>query len=169
MEPWLQHSLAQSREMLGGAWLDLYLNAPLWRFWWSSSLTGYGLAGAMMPSVDRVGRYFPLLAFAVAPQDSDFALPSLADDDWYARVENALLGALSHDAELEPLLAALDSAGHAPRAALAARKMGGSLWWSLAKGDGQPRRAAWPQLPPPTAFAGMLDETAATQSADAQP
>ncbi|MEM8664656.1 MAG: type VI secretion system-associated protein TagF, partial [Pseudomonadota bacterium] len=117
---------------------------------------GSGLAGAMMPSVDKMGRYFPLLAFAVAPQGADFALPSLSDDAWYHDLETALLSTLTQDAELEPLLAALDSLTQGPRAATQTRRVDGSLWWSLSADNAPPHRAAWPELPPPTAFADML-------------
>ena len=65
---WLQEELAGSRASLGEHWLDCYLVGPLWRF-----ALGPGLcetrayAGVMMPSVDRVGRYFPLTVATPLP------------------------------------------------------------------------------------------------------
>lgn len=60
-DSWLQQCLAQSRETLGGAWLDTYLTSPVWRFALAPSVCGAeAVAGILVPSVDRVGRYFPL-------------------------------------------------------------------------------------------------------------
>ena len=60
-DPWLQRGLAESRSRLGADWQELYLTFPVWRFvlppgWFGSS----GWCGILMPSVDRVGRHFPL-------------------------------------------------------------------------------------------------------------
>jgi type VI secretion system protein ImpM len=60
-DEWLQHCLTQSREQLGGAWLDAYLSGPIWRFVLAEGVCGTGAyAGILAPSVDRVGRCFPL-------------------------------------------------------------------------------------------------------------
>lgn len=155
VEPWLQEGLAQSRESLGKGWLEAYLAAPLWRFWWARSLTGAGAAGVLMPSVDRVGRYFPLIAFALAPRGMDFALPSPADEPWYLALETALLGALDEDASLETLLSALAALPAGP-AATPAEPGDGSLWWTIGGEAIPPRKAAFPAFPPPSAFSDML-------------
>lgn len=154
VEPFLQGGLAQTRESLGSAWLDAFRAAPLWRFWWSRTLTGAGAAGVLMPSVDRVGRYFPLLALALAPQGQDFALPTAADDAWYLAVENALLGALDETADLDALLARLEALPPGP--VPATTQHAGSLWWTLG-GDGiPPRRMAYPAFPPAADFPGLF-------------
>jgi type VI secretion system protein ImpM len=60
-DAWLQRCLAQSRETLGDAWLDTYLTSPVWRFALAPAVCGAAaVAGIVVPSVDRVGRYFPL-------------------------------------------------------------------------------------------------------------
>src|SRR5258708_24084918 len=60
-DPWLQQCVHASRESLQEAWLPSYLTSPLWRFVLSESVCGSGAyAGLLAPSVDRVGRYFPL-------------------------------------------------------------------------------------------------------------
>lgn len=156
VEPWLQESLAQSRESLGKGWLELYLAAPMWRFWWARSLAGAGAAGVLMPSVDRMGRYFPLLGFVLAPREVDFALPSAADDGWYLALETALLSALSEAATLEGLLDELALLPPAPGVKAEGERVDGSLWWTVGDGSAATRKAAWPGFPPPAAFAGML-------------
>src|ERR1700733_5055101 len=60
-DAWLQSCLAQSRETLGDKWLDTYLTSPVWRFALAPAVCGAAaVAGILVPSVDRVGRYFPL-------------------------------------------------------------------------------------------------------------
>lgn len=64
-DEWLQRALAHSRQSLQEAWLDAYLTSPVWRFALAEGVCGTGAyAGVMVPSVDRVGRYFPLTIVA---------------------------------------------------------------------------------------------------------
>ncbi len=66
---WLQECLAASRSALGGRWLDVYLTSPAWRFVCAAGACGSEpVAGVIVPSVDRVGRYFPLTIVATLPQ-----------------------------------------------------------------------------------------------------
>ena len=59
-ETWLQEVITNSREQLGELWLDHYLTCPLWRFVLSPGICGeQAWGGVLMPSVDRVGRYYP--------------------------------------------------------------------------------------------------------------
>jgi type VI secretion system protein ImpM len=61
---WLAAGLLALREANPAGWLDAYLASPSWRFLLlPGALAGepgrQGWAGVLMPSVDRVGRYFP--------------------------------------------------------------------------------------------------------------
>jgi type VI secretion system protein ImpM len=99
---WLQDAIAMSAQQLGADWLDTYLTAPIWRFLLSPGICGQGpMLGVMMPSVDRVGRYFPLtLAVTVA----DCATPAkamLTAGAWFDEVEQLALSALEDDADLD--------------------------------------------------------------------
>lgn len=68
LDDWLQDCIGTSRRQLGDAWLGAYLNAPIWRFVLGAGVCGAPpVAGVMMPSVDRVGRYFPLVLAAQLP------------------------------------------------------------------------------------------------------
>ncbi len=58
-DDWLQRGMAATREALGDGWLDSFLTAPVWRFLLPAGSAGPAMAGVLMPSVDRVGRYFP--------------------------------------------------------------------------------------------------------------
>lgn len=62
---WLAAGLAALRDAAPQAWLEAYLGSPSWRFLLMPGvMRGVpgqgGWAGVLMPSVDRVGRYFPL-------------------------------------------------------------------------------------------------------------
>ncbi|GAB4274477.1 MAG: hypothetical protein Kow0065_22810 [Methylomicrobium sp.] len=99
---WLQSSIKASREELGEAWLASYLSSPIWRFILSSGVCGNSAwAGILMPSVDKVGRYFPLTV-AARFECSD-CLPYLmtSANSWYQRLEDVALSGLEDGLELE--------------------------------------------------------------------
>jgi type VI secretion system protein ImpM len=107
-EPWLQGGLTASRLELGAGWQDAFLNAPIWRFWLGSAFCGQTVAGAFMPSVDGIGRYFPLTVFAVAETGAAIPPPELDPQDaWFARAEDLLLHALEPEASYEAVAQAL--------------------------------------------------------------
>ena len=59
-DEWLQFYVAVSKEQIGNDWLDTYLTSPIWRLVLSCGvIDDNAWAGLIMPSVDRVGRYFP--------------------------------------------------------------------------------------------------------------
>ena len=86
-DAWLQQCIQASREQLGDQWLNHYLTSPVWRFAIAPGVLGpEGLGGVMMPSVDRVGRYFPLMIAAVgAPPLLDWFHKHAA---WYDAIED---------------------------------------------------------------------------------
>jgi type VI secretion system ImpM family protein len=58
---WLQEAMALGDQRFGPAWTELYMTFPIWRFLVPRGLLGpQGWAGILLPSVDRVGRRFPL-------------------------------------------------------------------------------------------------------------
>jgi type VI secretion system protein ImpM len=92
---WLQEGLANSRQLLGDSWLETYMLAPIWRFIIGPGiLGGNAWMGIMLPSVDRVGRYFPLtLALPVSPQ-TDIAQTYLTNGEWFRAIEDLGMDAL---------------------------------------------------------------------------
>lgn len=97
-DAWLQSCLACSREQLGDDWLEIYLTSPMWRFVLSPSLCGeQAWAGAVMPSVDRVGRYFPLAIAMASDGQRETVQIIAAGDEWFRRAEAELLSALDDD------------------------------------------------------------------------
>ncbi|HSI00889.1 MAG TPA: type VI secretion system-associated protein TagF [Reyranella sp.] len=108
-EPWLQGGITASRLALGPQWQDVFLRAPIWRFWLGSRLCGLPAMGSVMPSVDAVGRFFPLTAFACGEAGSAFPSPERdRQEAWFSGIEALLLGALDEDSVYENTLEALD-------------------------------------------------------------
>lgn len=99
-DTWLQTAISQSRQQLNDRWLDCYLSSPLWRFALSPGVCGEtAFAGVLMPSVDRVGRYYPLVI--AAPLAGNPNLLTLLISDWFEQAEQVVLGALNENADLE--------------------------------------------------------------------
>jgi type VI secretion system protein ImpM len=102
-EPWLQAGVATSKQMLGLQWTEAYNRAPIWRFWLGVDFCGEATIGAFMPSIDGVGRAFPLAIFAGEGEDS-LAPPELdSNDEWCEAAELILLAALEPGALLEAI------------------------------------------------------------------
>jgi type VI secretion system protein ImpM len=96
-EPWLQGSLASSRLTLGEHWPLAYNRAPIWRFWLGANFAQEAMIGALMSSVDGVGRPFPLAIFCgegyglLPPPEIE------PNDGWFDAAESVLLRALATD------------------------------------------------------------------------
>ncbi|MEO8152542.1 MAG: type VI secretion system-associated protein TagF [Rhizobacter sp.] len=99
---WLARGVEVSRAQLGERWLDVYLTGPIWRFAWAPGVVdAQWWFGVMMPSVDKVGRYFPLVIARNAA-----ALPATGEglaglQAWFAHLCAAALGTLTPGATLE--------------------------------------------------------------------
>ena len=108
-EPWLQACISSSRMALGAHWQNAFLTSPIWRFWLGADLCGTSVAGALMPSMDGVGRYSPL-AFLVFAEPGEFLPPPdvVSCDAWFASVEEFLLSTLDPAQSFERTLAALN-------------------------------------------------------------
>lgn len=134
-ENWLQSAVAASRNELGHSWQDIYLVSPIWRFWIGSDILTTTCAGALMPSVDSVGRFFPLAIIYFAEPGEEIAPPPFdAMDVWYFTIEERLLGVLDPKAEIavERLTEGLSlpETGMRPPAPLPMHLKRGSVWRS---------------------------------------
>ena len=97
-DEWLQQAVATSKAEMGEAWLNTFLTSPVWRFALQPGVCGdVGWAGILMPSVDRVGRYFPLTVAASLGEDAQpFRLASRARA-WFDAAEAVALQVLEQD------------------------------------------------------------------------
>ena len=118
LDAWLAAGLAASRGELGERWLNLYLTSPIWWFalapevvdaqWWF---------GVLMPSVDNVGRYYPLLIVQARTEGPLDAVDLAGLTNWFEAASVAALATLQDRADVDSLerdLAALRDIMPAP-------------------------------------------------------
>ena len=160
-DAWLAQGLAtwQARD---DAWLDSYLSGPSWRFILTPGVIGPGAwAGVLMPSCDRVGRYFPLgIAQAIALPTSDRAAQGLLD--WLLRLDDLAVDALHEDwpvdqFEAELARVALQETEHVgPLAEAVLQLAPGQTLWISQGAQGEPVLRRYQGLPD---VAGLLKES----------
>ncbi len=154
-DAWLQQVMAGSQARMGEGWLAAFLESPVWRFALPCGMCGAGaVLGLLMPSVDRVGRYFPLTLAAVFPPGA--GVPAVAEaGPWLDACEAAGRAALEDD--LPPdAVAGRVARDLPPLGGDAAETPRSGAWWT----DGGPRvaaaRLALATLPDAAEFTAML-------------
>jgi type VI secretion system protein ImpM len=169
---WLQDSLTHTRSELGQAWSDAYLVAPILRFWVGPDvLDRQSWAGLLMPSVDRVGRHFPLTLAQPFPT----LAAALAARVWFAALDQAARRVLDVaysadelEADLQTLAAFDTGQPDAADERLArtllqrcASARSCSVWWCMpaAGADERIGYLCFAGLPPAAQFASMLEGT----------
>ncbi|VTZ27576.1 Type VI secretion-associated protein, BMA_A0400 family [Methylocella tundrae] len=173
-EPWLEAGLKEGREQgAAGDWTAIFNSAPIWRFWLGPALCGEAFTGALMPSVDALGRMFPLTLTGAASGADALEPPDVAPrDQWFAEVEDLLLDALDPDAAFETLverLAALGAARAPPHENALARLFAAmrreqpalpaetaTFWWTVGGADCPPLALMREAMPTPATFADMM-------------
>ena len=71
-DTWLEEAVLSSRQQLGENWLNYYLTSPIYRFALSPGICGRtGWSGVVMPSVDKVGRYYPMTLGVMGDQNTN--------------------------------------------------------------------------------------------------
>jgi type VI secretion system protein ImpM len=95
-DPWLQECMAASRLALGERWLDVYLTSPAWRFVCAPGTCGPApVIGLMAPSVDRVGRYFPVTLVAELPHDVSLTAAATESSAFFDSAERLVIETLA--------------------------------------------------------------------------
>ena len=157
LDAWLAQGVDTSRAQLGERWLNVYLTSPLWRFAWAPGvLDAAWWFGLLMPSVDNVGRYFPLVVLqsrTEAPAGGD-ALDRL--EHWYAAVARAALRTLQTGSSLDQFeaeLAQVNDASPLPICSPAAP-------WAAAQWPERTRH----EIEAGTSLAGCLGQLAVVES-----
>jgi type VI secretion system protein ImpM len=159
-DAWLQSCLAASRSALGERWLDVYLTSPAWRFVCAAGTCGPApLLGLMAPSVDSVGRYFPLTIVAELPDAVTLVSAMVRTATFFERAERLVIEMLeaeyvdfeSFDAEVIGLREELDVVGLVPRVVLGERAAailndGADAPWQLPIGAPEQVSAALEQI-----------------------
>lgn len=104
-DTWLQGFVGGTQEQLGENWLDTYLTSPIWRFAFSDGVVDENVwAGVVLPSVDRVGRYFP---FSIVRRVNSSLSPAeiIANRiDWFEAMEEIALQSLDGELLIEEIV-----------------------------------------------------------------
>lgn len=146
---WLARELPAARAALQVRFEEAYLQAPAWRFATAAGIAGPAVTGVMIPSVDGAGRYFPLTLAAEG---------SLAESEWYERLESLARAVLEEEWALEPWVAEL-AALPAP---VPAGTVSGVLFWGEGSPFVAPGERRFTALPSGRAFLRLLlDQEAA--------
>ncbi len=104
-DEWLQHFISGSQEQIGEDWLNIYLTSPIWRFVFSPGVIDDKVwAGLLMPSVDRVGRYFPVSL--VVPFQANVCPVNflINQSEWFKELESHCLSALDGSIDADELV-----------------------------------------------------------------
>ena len=145
-DAWLQAAIAASRQQLGESWRNYYCTSPIWRFALGPGLCGpAAYAGILMPSMDRVGRYYPLvIAAALAPEWPLLTLPASAGA-WFRQAEQLALSGLDNDTlELDEFSRRVAMLGSPPAAGLIVNAAAAGRAWCYPLPD----TLDWPQTLP---------------------
>ena len=95
-DAWVRDCLEASRVALGARWLDVYLTSPAWRFLCAAGACGpEPVIGLMVPSVDRVGRYFPFTVVATVPADVNPIAAVTGSSTFFERAEALVIDTLA--------------------------------------------------------------------------
>jgi type VI secretion system protein ImpM len=103
-EDWLMVRLRASRVALGERWHDTFLQAPIWRFFLFPAVCGpKAWTGILMPSVDSVGRHFPLTIALSVPMTSALLTEIFTDSKLYSALDEAARLSLDLQGRVEEL------------------------------------------------------------------
>lgn len=116
---WLSEGLASRRVHDPQGWLAAYLASPTWRFlllpgFLPTPLHRQAWAGVLMPSVDKVGRYYPLTLVGPLPEVPRDTVSQRALWVWLQQLEDAAIDALQEDWSIDRLEAELLRLGLPP-------------------------------------------------------
>jgi len=128
-DEWLQRAVYGSREIVGEQWLDYYLTSAIWRFALSPGvIDGKVWAGVLVPSVDSVGRYFPVtLCRQFDPECQVFRFPGSAKK-WYSDLGDLGLSILQDALSADTLMGRFPVYEEQRGCTLVANRMGEALF-----------------------------------------
>ncbi len=167
-DAWLQRSLPGARIGLGDRWQECYFSAPIWRFSVPAGIVGpRAVMGVLMPSVDRVGRAFPLTLLGPTVEQAATPQGHLATTPVFEALELIALDALEEAATRTGLHRALRGLNHDldtgavglaahPAEPSIVRGTGGACQWSALLGD-RLLHLRTPSLPTAGTLAEMFD------------
>ncbi|MBA5800646.1 type VI secretion system-associated protein TagF [Rhizobium changzhiense] len=176
LDAWLQAGLQEAHHELGEGWERRFRAMPVWRFIIERGLWGSAtIAGVLLPSLDRVGRSFPLVIAAQLPGFTEHPRQLYLDDTWFTAAEAIAESSTKRDFDINHFTASLKRLRSLRPADLAENETlqdrassRGTIWWRI---DPEERRAKGfgvSGAPEPAHFAKLLRESFNAVSAPPQ-
>jgi len=107
---WCAQGMDNLTQQQGENWKAAYQLAPVWRFVMDAHVwDSKPLQGCIAPSMDRIGRYSPLLALR-SMDDASIKTPQLPYSHWLQRVEILLRQVIRGELNIENIQHELESA-----------------------------------------------------------
>lgn len=164
LDNWIQSGLQASEQRHGSEWRQLFRTAPPWRFVIERSVWGRStIAGVLLPSIDRVGRNFPLVIAAKLGSFSDNPRLLCFDDTWFTAVEALAETSSMRDFDIAGFIAGLKRL-RLPHAKLASKNEmpngAGpvSIWWTINPDTGRASGFKTEGAPQASHFLKLLDK-----------
>lgn len=176
LDAWLQAGLQAAQHELGDDWDRRFRKMPAWRFIIERGLWGPAtIAGVLLPSLDRVGRSFPLVIAAQLHGFAEHPRQLYLDDTWFTAAEAIAESSAKRDFDINQFTASLKRLRSLRPADLAENERlqdrtssRGTIWWHI---DPEERRAKGfgvSGAPEPAHFAKLLRENSPVVSTPPQ-
>lgn len=109
LDNWMQSGLLEVSRQLGSRWDECYMSAPIWRFALCEGVfSEFRILGIMMPSVDRVGRKFPLLLITLVDNKTSIFFDHQRNIPLYEELEDIALMTLEDESTRDNLIGRLN-------------------------------------------------------------
>ncbi|MFT9256625.1 MAG: type VI secretion system-associated protein TagF [Acetobacter sp.] len=147
LDLWCRECLLSIMQSIGPDWRNAWMVAPVWHFALPAGACGpQALLGVWMPSMDRVGRCYPFMVCAQAP---DLA-PLLDGAAWLDQAAEAAICSVVDDTAVTALRHRLDEP------AISRRLPAVPGWWTQGGPSRAPARFELACLPPATMAAELV-------------
>ncbi|MFW8643317.1 type VI secretion system-associated protein TagF [Rhizobium beringeri] len=177
LDAWLQSGLQASQRELGEDWERRFRMMPAWRFIVERGLWGSAtIAGVLLPSLDRVGRSFPLVIAAQLHGFAEHPRQLYLDDTWFTAAEAIAESSARRDFDINHFTASLKRLRTLRPADLAENETlqdnvsgRGTLWWRINSEDRRAKGFRVSGAPTPRIFRSCCTTISSAASARPQP
>lgn len=95
-DEWLRNGMDQLHMEAGGDWAQRFIQSPPWFFMCPQSVMGLAMVGVIGPSMDRIGRLFPLAIMATCDVPDSIPVDGGPLERFLAGARDVLFDARSH-------------------------------------------------------------------------
>jgi type VI secretion system protein ImpM len=177
LDAWLQAGLQAAQQELGEDWERRFRLMPAWRFIVERGLWGPAtIAGVLLPSLDRVGRSFPLVIAAQLHGFAEHPRQLYLDETWFTAAEAIAESSSKRDFDIDHFTASLKRLRSLRPADLAENETlqdrassRGTIWWRIDPEERRTKGFGVSGAPEPAHFAKLLHDNSPAASVAPQP